>query len=113
MPKLRNDTDIRKRLVAERSRVKTWRELSEQYDVPMGVLCDLANRGIEPHNYEYRFRLGLPSMNVVYIVGGGNIPEGCQVIGEYKTCACGKRFVPNSPKRYNCFDCQKVRKRKK
>jgi hypothetical protein len=43
----------------------------------------------------------------------GDIPSDCQVIGEYKTCACGKRFVPNSPKRYNCFDCQKVRKRKK
>lgn len=112
IPSMNNEPDAQNRLKAERSSVKSWKALSDKYDVPTGVICDFANRGIEPKNPEYRTRLGLSLYATVYIVGG-NIPEGCQVLGEYKVCHCGQRYVPNHPLRANCYSCRPVRKRKK
>jgi hypothetical protein len=50
---------IRKRLLREHRRVKSWRVLESLYGVNHKYIYDLAVLGIEPKNQEIRYRLGL------------------------------------------------------
>jgi hypothetical protein len=60
--------------------------------------------GVFPRNKIKRFEFGLPFQSTVIVIGGGDIPDGAQVIRALQ-CHCGQWFVPNHPLRRQCFIC--------
>ena len=61
--------------------------------------------GLEPQDPKIREVLGLPAKAAtVYVIGGGEIPEGAQVISA-SMCACGQPYISNHPARKRCFIC--------
>lgn len=66
--------------------------------------------GMEPHDPKIREALGLPARAAtVYVIGGGEIPEGAQVVSA-SMCECGQPFISNHPARRKCFICSPYRK---
>lgn len=103
-----------KSLKAEISNCGSMRRVARNHGVNPRYLWDFINSDKEPHNTEIRRKLGLSPFRTgtVLFIGAGNVPEGCQVLGEYKTCQCGQKYISNHPRRKQCYTCGETRKRK-
>lgn len=90
----------------------SWRRIQADYPeykaISLPSLARLA-RGIDPGN-KVRHLLGLPPAATVIVIGGGQIPEGAQVISADQ-CECGQWFISNHPRRHKCFVCSPARRK--
>jgi hypothetical protein len=112
MPIAETET-IKKRLKAEETQCGSLRKVARNHGVNQRYVWEFIKRGVEPTSEDIRRALGFEPRKVVTIyVVGGDIPPDCMVLGDYRVCACGRKFAPNSPKRKQCYKCEKVRKRK-
>lgn len=68
--------------------------------------------GQEPKDQRNRSALGLVAYAYVYVVTGGEVPPGAQVVSASR-CDCGQWFIPNAPNRRKCFICSPYKKRRK
>ncbi len=92
-----------------------WQAIGDHYGVNKGLAWKVVYTTYEPKAQHLRKLLGLPLYTPCTPINGSNIPEGTQVYTA-RYCIndkCGhKSFSPNTSRRYQCFDCQKVRKRR-
>ncbi len=89
----------------------SWRAIQHNYPEYAGLSIATLDRlahGQEPGS-KVREALGLPPVAVVVVIGGGQIPEGAQVISA-DLCECGQWYISNHPRRRKCFVCSPVRK---
>ncbi len=68
--------------------------------------------GQEPKDQRNRSALGLVAYAYVYVVTGGEVPPGAQVVSAMQ-CECGQWFIPNTPSRRRCFICSPYKKKRK
>lgn len=91
----------------------SWRSIAKTVPEYAGISAPSLRRiaiGFDP-GAKVRRLLGLPVTATVYVIGGGEIPPGAQVISAAQ-CPCGQFFISNHPRRTRCFICSPFRKRK-
>lgn len=92
---------------------KSFRKIAtEEYNglITHAVIQRLCE-GHEPHDPKIRAVLGMPAkVATVYVIGGGVIPPGAQVISA-NLCECGQPFISNHPARKRCFICSPYKRK--
>lgn len=108
--------EIQARIVELHSIHKSWRYLADKFypGISFATISAIA-RGREPKKPATRKLLGLPLSIGIYPIDDQIMP-GSQSLGSrqcHKKRKCGgQHFIPNHPRRINCYICSPVRKRK-
>jgi hypothetical protein len=90
----------------------SWGKIGDFYGVTKATVWGIANEDYDPKDAVIRAILHLPPLSTVTVVGPGAVPDGTQVLAARQCRDCGKPYVPNTPTRVKCYECQKVRTRK-
>lgn len=107
---------IRENMLAMSRSGIPWQAIGDLYGVNKGSAWKIANTNWEPKSLHLRKLLGIPTHPTVTPVNDNPIPEGTQVYNAIPCIndKCGhKSFSPNTARRHQCYDCQKVRARKR